>query len=148
MTQEDFNKILKDFGESTVATIIKVMQSKNIKWRGNLQRSIKAKYGNNVVEFIMSDYGQYLDKGTGRFGIKGTPIPKKSIPGIAFHIKEWAKSKGLNEWAVATNIQKRGGLQPRRFFDKTIEDEIGKLELDYIIIEYLEARVKFIDESE
>jgi hypothetical protein len=38
----------------------------------------------------------------------------------------WANSKGLNAWAVAHSIQRKG-LRPRRFFTYVIEQRLDEL---------------------
>ena len=127
----DIRDILKQtqekWGEETVRAIIRKLQSYPVYWKGTLQRSIIYDISGDEVEFFMADYGRFIDEGTGRFGPRKTPIPKSSIPGIAFGLKSWAKSKNLNEWGVATNIVKRGGTKPKPFFKSVIESRIPLL---------------------
>jgi hypothetical protein len=130
---EDFEKYLREaqdqWGRETVAAIIKAIDTYPIRWRGILKRSIIYKLppkADQLPELFMADYGKFVDEGIGLFGPRKTRIPKKSIAGIAFHIKPWADSKGLNNWAVATNIVKRGGIKPRPFFTTVIEARLPR----------------------
>jgi hypothetical protein len=118
------------WGRETVEAILRKIDSYPIDWKGTLRRSISysQKSGpDGDITFNMADYGQFIDEGTGLFGPTGVAIPKESIPGIAFYLKEWSTAKGLNNWAVATNIVKRGGIQSRPFFNSVIESRIGDL---------------------
>lgn len=131
---EDLIEILRDvkdkWGRDTVKAIIKKMDEYPIQWRGTLKRSIsyEQKLGpDGDITFNMADYGQFIDEGTGVFGPRKKPIPRESIPGIAFYLKDWASSKNLNPWAVATNIVKRGGVKPRPFFKSVIDLRIPEL---------------------
>lgn len=122
--QEILNKLLDKWAQETVREIVSKIDSEDIKWRGILRRSIMYEIGEQGVEFLMTDYGQFQDEGTGIFGPRKRRIPKSSIKGIAYHIRPWATSKGLNPWAVATKIVQRGGLKPRPFFKSVIEQRL------------------------
>lgn len=130
---QDFDKYLieaqEKWGRETVAAIIKAIDSYPIRWRNTLKNSIKYTLPDKADELptiSMADYGKFVDEGTGIFGPRKTRIPKTSIKGIAFYIKPWADSKGLNNWAVATNIVKRGGIKPRPFFTTVIEARLPR----------------------
>jgi hypothetical protein len=115
------------WGQETVAAILKKLDSYPVRWRGTLRRSVMYSQQpgpDGDIDFDMADYGQFIDDGIGIFGPRKQPIKKKSIPGIAFHLKQWATSKNLNSWAVATNIQKRGGIKPRPFFNSVIDSRV------------------------
>ena len=126
-------KQIKDqWGRETVAAIIKKIDSYPINYKGLLKRSISYEQGTSLdgdIEFFMADYGQFVDKGVnGILQTRGSQFNFKqtSIKGVAYHIKPWALSKGLNNWAVATNIVKKG-IKPRPFFDSVIQSRINVL---------------------
>lgn len=126
-------KQIKDqWGRETVAAILKKIDSYPIKYKGTLKRSVfyeQDKTADADIEFFMADYGQFVDKGVnGTTQGRGSQFNFKqtSIKGVAFHIKPWATSKGLNNWAVATNIVKKG-IKPRPFFDSVIQSRINIL---------------------
>ena len=126
-------KQVKDkWGRETVQAILRKIDSYPIRWKGTLRRSImyqQEEGPDGDINLLMADYGKFIDEGIGLQGPRKSPIPKKSIAGIAFHIKPWADSKGLNAWAVATNIQKRGGFKsgPRPFFNSVIDQRVEVL---------------------
>jgi hypothetical protein len=155
MSQE-LNEILisvKDrWGRETVQAIINEIDKYPIRYKGTLRRSISYSQDNTPdgdIRFNMADYGQFIDEGTGLFGPKKTPIPKTSIPGIAHYLKDWARDKGLNPWAVATNIVKRGGVKPRPFFNTVIERRIEILgnNITEAIENYLEVQINNIQDE-
>lgn len=141
-------KQVKDkWGLETVNAIVKKIDSYPIRWKGIIRRSIIYKQDEGPdgdIDFFMADYGRFIDEGVGLFGPRKTRIPNKSIAGIAFHIKPWADSKGLNNWAVATNIVKRGGIKPRPFFNSVIEQRVAILGQDITesMAEYMENSIK------
>jgi hypothetical protein len=118
------------WGRETVQAIIRQIDSYPIRFKGTLRRSISYSQDDTIdgnIRFNMADYGQFIDEGVGLFGPNQKPIPRQSIPGIAFYLKPWAQAKGLNPWAVATNIVKRGGIRPRPFFNTVIEKRVPEL---------------------
>lgn len=104
-------------------------------WSGKLLESISGSVQYDDGEWNlfldMEDYGQFIDEGvngtekswSSRFSYtdKKPPIDK---------IRPWAKSKGLNPWAVQTSIYKKG-IKPVNFFEETLDKEFDKI-LDYI----------------
>ena len=123
-------KVKDKWGRETVKAIVNEIDKWPILFKGTLRRSISYEQKTGIdgdIDFNMADYGKYVDMGTGIFGPNKTPIPRESIPGIAFYLKTWASAKGLNPWAVATSIVKRGGIKPRPFFNNVIETRINSL---------------------
>ena len=130
---EELVKLLAEvqdkWGEETVKAIIKKLDSYPIKWQGTLRRSVSySQKQSGDIEFLMADYGKFIDE-----GVDGTLIKRNSpysfkgnIPGTAFYIKKWADSKGINPYAAATSIQRRG-IEPRPFFNDVIESRIDDL---------------------
>jgi hypothetical protein len=145
-------KVKDKWGRETVQAIVREIDKYPIQYKGTLRRSISYEQKPGVdgdIDFNMADYGQYVDEGTGVFGPKKTAIPKTSIPGIAFYLKNWAQAKGLNPWAVATNIVKRGGIKPRPFFNTVIERRIEILGNDITTAyeDYLNEQINNINKE-
>jgi hypothetical protein len=131
---EQLIKILKGvkdkWGADTVAAIVKEIDRYPIKWKGVLRRSVSYEQQSDLdgdITFNMADYGKFIDEGIGIFGPRNQRIPKRSIPGLAFYLRPWAQSKGLNPWAVATKIVERGGIKPRPFFNSVIQNRVPQL---------------------
>lgn len=148
---EELRKILKSvydkWGSETVKAIITKLDSYPIKWRGTLRRSISYSQPEvDQIDFNMADYGRFVNEGVGQFGPRKQRISRQSIPKIAFYLKPWAQSKGLNPYAVATNIVKRGGIKPRPFFNSVIEARVPQLG-DAVIKAHEEYISKKIDEG-
>jgi hypothetical protein len=125
-------KQIKDrWGEGTVQAIIKKIDSYPIKWRGTLRRSISYEQQDTLdgdIDVFMADYGRFIDE-----GVNGTTTSRGSefsfrgkYKGTAYHLTQWANSKGLNRFAVARSIQKKG-VKPRPFFGSVIENRIPVL---------------------
>ena len=143
---EELKKILDEWGAETVGKIIQAIDTNNLKWRGTLRRSIIYQIGEDNIQFLMADYGKFFDENS------DSPTFKKGSKGaLAYHLKDWASSKGLNSWAVATNIVKRGRLKrkPVNFFTAVIEKQIANLapKLDDGIIRYLDQRIQIINQE-
>ena len=95
--------------------IISAMRSDIDASTGRLSNSIKQKVALSPLGAEMSismlAYGQYVDTGTrgtkGAFGKKGGTTINRAFY-ISPELNGWAKSKGLNVWAVAKSIQMYG----------------------------------------
>ena len=149
-------KLIKDqWGRETVAAILREMDTKRsrLTFSGALRSSVKYKQEPDVdgdISFSMAPYGQFVDKGvkgvnSNYTANKDTTFSFKSLNsrfGIAFHVKKWANAKGLNEYAVGTNLAKKG-IEARKFFDTVIQSRIAILGEDITqgIAEYMEAQV-------
>ena len=147
----DLTKLLEEaaaqWGAETVQAIKNKISEQKIIWEENLANSIAYKQTEGTdITFNMYSYGKYQDEGTGIFGSKKTPIPKSSIKGIAWFIEPWASSKGLNAWAVATSIQRHGGIEARPFFKSTIEIMVPKLN-EYIDAAYKDFMDKIVEDT-
>jgi hypothetical protein len=125
-------QIKDQWGRETVAAILRRIDGYPIKYKGTLKRSISYEQDDTAdgdIEFFMADYGKFVDKGVnGTAQGRGSQFSFKqtSIKGVAYHIKPWASSKGLNNWAVATNIVKKG-IKARPFFDTVIQSRVNVL---------------------
>ena len=85
-----------------------------------------------TVEIDTTEYYKYMDGGTGIFGRFKTRIPDESINGMAYYIKDWAERKGLNPYAVATTIVRRGGLKPREITKAFVATPTFKKEMNRV----------------
>jgi hypothetical protein len=101
------NEALEKLGE----VLVKNMKEDVAVDTGSLRDSIDFYVKDNTLYITMNDYGTYVDNG--RAPGKMPPINK---------IKTWADRKGLNAWAVATNIKKYG-IEARPFMTELEEFE-------------------------
>lgn len=144
------NQVKDQWGRGTVAAILRKIDDEGLVWNGTLRRSViyeQQKTPDGDISFFMADYGKYLDKGvngirsayTTPFNYTGTP---ENIRKMGWAIKPWADSKGLNSWAVAASMQKKG-VRPRRFFDSVVESRVSVLGemITAGISEYMTARL-------
>lgn len=122
-------QVTDQWGAETVAAILRKLDSYPIRWNGTLRRSISYEQDGTDIRFNMADYGSFIDEGVSGTVVKrDTPFSFRGrYKGTAFYIKDWALSKGLNQWAVAKSIQKKG-IKPRPFFTSVIESRIPELE--------------------
>ena len=95
-------------------------------YHGRLRASITPDItteGKNVVGRVGSKvhYAPYMELGTGTFAGRPRHFPPPSA------LKGWARSKGLNAYVVARAIGRRGGLRPRRFLQRAMEQNRGQI---------------------
>ncbi len=108
------------------------------KHTGDLYKSLdnyKIKVSNNSVElaFYMEEYGEYQDLGVkGAANFKShkmkryTPYRFRDKIPPPNELKDWANSKGLNEFAVSRSIYQKG-IPQTLFFTKPFERQFPKL---------------------
>lgn len=122
-------EIQLEWGRGTVKAIIKKIDAERLVFEGNLRKSIDFDL-NDKGEFVfdMEGYGAYLDE-----GVNGTILNRGSkfqfsgnYKGTAYALTAWATAKGLNRFAVARSIQKKG-IKPRRFFNDVIASRTNDL---------------------
>jgi len=137
---EVFNNIAADMVYCLKQSVIK----EGLVYNGSLEQSIKMPvkmFGFRMVATLyLADYYDYLNKGVK--GIGGTRKYKKGVklnipepwvikapnspyqfkkgPKVS-HVRQWSKSKGLNEYAVRNTIAKTG-IKPRYFFDNCMQE--------------------------
>ena len=135
-----FNNIAADMVYCLKQSVIK----EGLVYNGSLEQSIKMPvkmFGFRMVATLyLADYYDYLNKGVK--GIGGTRKYKKGVklnipepwvikapdspyqfkkgPKVS-HVRQWSKSKGLNEYAVRNSIAKTG-IKPRHFFDNCMQE--------------------------
>ena len=77
-----------------------------------------------VTELYLADYYDYINK-----GVRGaesserapdSPYSYKDKQPPVSALKQWSHTKGLNEWAVAKSIFKKG-IKGKRYFDRVIK---------------------------
>lgn len=146
-------EVYDQWGSETVKAIVKEIDKFPIKWKGILRRSISYRVGDiggdDAIEFNAADYGRFVDEGVNGILLnRDAPYSFRlsSIKGVAYHIKPWADSKGLNNWAVATSIVRKG-IKPRPFFNSVIQSRTTKLQegLTEAYQAYLDAQVNKIN---
>lgn len=155
-------QIKAQWGQETVAAILRTMDTKRsrLTFTGGLRSSVKYKQASDIdgdISFSMAPYGQFVDKGvkgvnSNYAANKDTTFSFKSLNsrfGIAFHVKKWANAKGLNEYAVATNLAKKG-IEARKFFDTVIESRVGILGEDITqgIADFFEAEANRLNNTQ
>lgn len=146
-------KQIKDqWGRETVAAILRTMDTKrnSLTFNGTLRKSIIYEQQNDLdgdISFFMADYGHFLDQGVnGTLSAYSTQFKfsgdKDKIRKMGGALKPWADAKGLNPWALAHSIQKKG-IEPRRFFDSVVEARLGTLgeSITTGLADYMTARI-------
>ena len=131
-----FNNIAADM----VYCLQQSVQKEGLVYKGSLQKSIRMPvkmFGFRMVATLyLADYYDYLNQGVKGIGgvrksgdkkgqpwvIKApnSPYQFKKGPSVS-HVRQWAKSKGLNEYAVRNSIA-RTGIKPRYFFDNCMQE--------------------------
>jgi len=133
---EVFNNIAADM----VYCLKQSVKKEGLVYKGGLEKSIRMPvkmFGFRMTATLyLADYYDYLNQGVkGIGGIRksgdkkgqgwvikapNSPYQFKKGPRVS-HIKGWAKSKGLNEYAVRSSIA-HTGIKPRYFFDNCMKE--------------------------
>ena len=132
----EIEEMIKDvklkWGNETAWAIVEKIRSYPINWKGALEKSIYFDQEDTLdgdIEFSMANYGKFVDKGVnGTVKNYGAPynFHAEKVMGVAYYLKEWSTSKGLNQYAVAHNLVKKG-IEPRPFFDSVIQARMNDL---------------------
>jgi len=139
------SEVFNNIAAEMVFCLKQSVQKENLTFKGNLLESIKMPvkmFGFRLTATLfLADYYDFVNKGVK--GIGGTrktengkyitgpmkaweikapnsPYSFKKGPRVS-HIRQWAKSKGLNEYAVRTSIAHKG-IRPRFFFDNCMKE--------------------------
>ena len=123
------NQVKDTWGMETVNAIIAKIREEDLMFSGTLERSILYQQdAAGEISFFMADYGIFQDEGVnGTNNNVGSQFTfKGNWKGTAFHLQEWATSKGLNPYATAKSIQRKG-IQPKKFFTSVVESRINVL---------------------
>ena len=130
---EVFNNIAADM----VYCLQQSVRKEKLVYQGKLEESIKMPikvFGQKMVATLyMAEYYDYVNKGVRGIGGKkktkdeywnikapDSPYQFKKGPSVS-HMRQWAKSKGINEY-IARNFIAYEGIRPRHFFDNCMKE--------------------------
>tara|TARA_R100000908_G_scaffold30764_1_gene13858 strand:+ start:11679 stop:12260 length:582 start_codon:yes stop_codon:yes gene_type:complete len=133
-------EVMSNIAAEMVYCLKATIDEKGVIYKGNLKDSVRMPiemFGQKMTATLyMADYYDYINQGVK--GIGGTrksgtrenepweikapnsPYSFKKGPKVS-HIREWSKSKGLNEYAVRASIAHKG-IKPRYFFDDCMKE--------------------------
>ena len=139
------SEVFNNIAAEMVFCLKQSVQKENLTFKGNLLESIKMPvkmFGFRLTATLfLADYYDFVNKGVKGIGGKrktengkyitgpmkaweikapNSPYSFKRGPRVS-HIKQWARSKGLNEYAVRTSIAHKG-IRPRFFFDNCMKE--------------------------
>lgn len=149
---EELQALLKRWGEQTIAKMIAVLTSEDKVATKTLVNSLQIKFGKDFIQFLVADYGQWVESGS-----KAHWIPVSKYPGVATGFKKWAQAKGISKMITryaALEKSNKGYIhvnkqQPVKFFQTVIENELDNLlpEIKDHIVQYIENKVQLIAKS-
>lgn len=169
MKQEELQKELNKFRDFVIKearknlTTLKKNNTKGL--YQSLKGNVKAMPNSFSMEFEMSDYGKFQDKGVkGVGGVRQTTSKykktnnkgkmwKQNAPQSEYkfklgvkpsvkHFMQWSAKKGLNPYAVRESVYHQG-IKPSLFFTRPFELAFKKLPEDLIKVFGLEAEKLF-----
>lgn len=131
------SQVMGNIAAEMVYCLKQTIDEKGLNFKGNLKDTVRMPvemFGQRMVATLfMADYYDYLNQGVRGIGgnrksnnqpweIKApnSPYSFKKGPKVSV-IREWAQSKGLNEYAVRTSIAHKG-IRPRYFFDDCMKE--------------------------
>ena len=137
---KNLSEVLNNLAAELVYCLQQTIDKENLIYKRELRDTVRmpVKLFDTMVvaELYMQDYYKFMDKGVRGIGgqrksgkrkgepwrIKApnSPFQFKRGPKVS-HIKEWANSKGLNEFAVRTTIAFEG-LKPRYFYTDCVDE--------------------------
>ena len=107
-----YRKLL-EYGQKTVNRAKAKLKRKPLSSNSDLVKSVAFKVSQNAtIEFEFNDYGENVDRGRRR-GAKPPPIKA---------IKDWAENRGINPYALAKSISKKG-IKPYRWIYTSFPDD-------------------------
>lgn len=145
---EIIREVKGQWGYETAFAIVNKIKSYPINWKGALERSIYYDQEDTLdgdIEFTMAYYGKFVDQGVnGIFNNVGSKFNfhEEKVLGVAYYLKPWSNSKGLNPYAVAHNLVKKG-IKPRPFFDSVIQSRMNDLGISIqdAVQSYMDAQI-------
>ena len=146
--QEIFKEIAENWGYETVEAMKKKLRGYKPYPSVDTNRLISS-INYNVsdsleVKFSMADYGRFIDEATGPNNyINPRPFKAGYAKKLGAILQPWATRKGINPWAAAKSIVKKGGLKPRKFYTSVIESRVG----DGSFEKAMEQGLKLYEES-
>lgn len=144
LSKDRIDEAANDWAKQTVKKIRTALSRERGISTKKLWNSIRYRYYSDqgIIQFLMDEYGAFLDKGvtgTGQLhhrGGKKTPVPynvsdagyqfkrrKKTIGG---NLKRWLRTKGMDDsldFVIRRSVHARG-IRPRRFFSDVFEQEL------------------------
>jgi len=134
------SEVLNNIAVDMVYCLKQSVRKERLVFEGGLEESIRMPvkmFGTVMTATLyMADYYDFVNKGVRGIGGKrksgvnagqawelkapNSPYKFRKGPKVS-HIKKWAKSKGLNEYAVRTSIA-HTGIKPRYFFDNCMKE--------------------------
>lgn len=153
---ENLKEELNYFAKQVIADAKKNLNNNTGALAKSLDHNIKVHKQSFTLQFLMSQYGMFQDKGVkGVGGVRKTTskfnrrnnkgkLWKQAIKGGEFlysfkegrkpsakHFKGWAESKGLNAYAVREAVYHQG-IRPSLFFTKPFEQHFEHLSKDLL----------------
>jgi len=108
-------ELLNDMGEDVVKTAKSILKKKHKNNTGSLYNSIKYNVKGRGLEFIMKDYGMFVNDGR---------KPGKGIPVNV--LEKWMKQRGIDKkysYVINKKIRERG-IKPTYFFTIAVDINI------------------------
>ena len=134
MLKPEVQIALGKFAKSVVKNSKQMLKRKHSDTRnleGSIGYDLKVHKQSFSLSFFMLEYGAYIDEGVqGAYSNKKAPNSrfryKRNKPLHGDMFKDWAKRKGINEWAVARSVWTKG-MKPSLFFTKPFENAFKNL---------------------
>jgi len=135
------SEVMSNIAAEMVFCLKQTIDEKQLNFKGNLKESIRMPieiFGQRMVATLyIADYYDFLNKGVRGIGgmrksgpiqnrkpwvinAPDSPYSFKKGPRVS-HIREWAQSKGLNEYIIR-NVIAYKGIKPRFFFDDCMKE--------------------------
>ena len=135
------SEVMGNIAAEMVYCLKQTVDEKGLNFKGNLKESIRMPielFGQRMIATLyMADYYDFINKGVRGIGgmrksgpianrkpwainAPDSPYSFKKGPRVS-HIREWAQSKGLNEYIIR-NVIAYKGIKPRYFFDDCMKE--------------------------
>jgi hypothetical protein len=134
-------EVMSNIAAEMVYCLKATIDEKGVVYKGGLKDSVRMPiemFGQKMTATLyMADYYDYINQGVKGIGglrksgpeserkpwvvhAPDSPYQFKKGPRVS-HIREWAKSKGINEY-IARNVIAYKGIKPRYFFDDCMKE--------------------------